>query len=80
VTITLGDGRRFHVFVEHAVGSLERPLDDAALARKFDGLVEPVLGTGRAKSLRDAVATLGRTADLRPLFAALSSRAIPARS
>ena len=80
VTIALGDGRRLHVLVEHAVGSLERPLDDAALARKFDGLVEPVLGAKRAASLRDAIGTLGGTADLRPLFAALSSVALSAQS
>ena len=33
VTITLADGRTLHMFVAHAVGSLERPLDDAALAQ-----------------------------------------------
>ncbi len=71
VTITLGDGRRLHVFVAHAVGSLERPLDDAMLARKFDGLVEPVLGAARATALRERIATLAASADLRPLLAAM---------
>ena len=38
------DGRTLHLFVEHAIGSLQRPMSDADLARKFHGLVDPVLG------------------------------------
>ena len=41
VTITLNDGRTHHAFVEHAIGSLERPMSDDDLARKFHGLVDP---------------------------------------
>jgi 2-methylcitrate dehydratase PrpD len=48
---TLADGRRLHVAVEHAVGSLARPLTDAALDAKFRDLVEPVLGADRATAL-----------------------------
>src|SRR5882672_9145425 len=44
VTAILKDGRRIHVFVEHAIGSLERPLSDADLEAKFHGLADPVLG------------------------------------
>ena len=36
------------MFVEHAIGSLQRPMTDADLARKFHGLVDPVLGATRA--------------------------------
>jgi 2-methylcitrate dehydratase PrpD len=69
VTITLADGRRLHTFVAHAVGSLERPLDDAALARKFHAQVDPVLGANRAARLRERIADMGRTAELGALFA-----------
>ena len=48
VTIFLRDGRRLHTFVQHAIGSLERPMSDADLARKFHDLVDPVLGAPRA--------------------------------
>src|SRR6185436_4145022 len=44
VTITMNDGRSHHVFVEHAIGSVERPMSDEDLAGKFHGLVEPILG------------------------------------
>ena len=37
VTAVLNDGRRVHVFVEHAIGSLQRPMSDAALEAKFRG-------------------------------------------
>lgn len=51
VTITCRDGRKLHTRVEHAVGSLERPMSDADLERKFHGLVDPVLGRSRAGEL-----------------------------
>jgi 2-methylcitrate dehydratase PrpD len=70
VTITLVDGRRLHTFVAHAVGSLERPLDDAALARKFHAQAEPVLGTKGSEELHERIASMSDTADLDPLFAA----------
>jgi 2-methylcitrate dehydratase PrpD len=69
VTITLADGRRLHTFVAHAIGSLDRPLDDAALARKFHAQVDPVLGANRAARLRERIADMGRAAELGALFA-----------
>jgi hypothetical protein len=39
------------VFVEHAIGSLERPMSDDELARKFQGLVDPILGAAKAGDL-----------------------------
>ena len=52
VTITRRDGRVLHTFVEHAIGSLQRPMSDDDLARKFHGLADPVLGRDRAEALR----------------------------
>ena len=49
VTVTMRDGRKHHLFVEHAIGSMERPMSDDDLARKFHGLVDPVLGAARAR-------------------------------
>ena len=51
VTVTLNDGRTHHVFVEHAIGSLERPMSNDDLARKFHGLVDPILGAAKADEL-----------------------------
>jgi 2-methylcitrate dehydratase PrpD len=43
ITLTTTDGRTHHLFVEHAIGSLERPMTDANLESKFRGLAHPVL-------------------------------------
>lgn len=50
----LNDGRRLELRVDHAVGSLERPLSDAQLDAKFDALAVPVIGADRAAALRHA--------------------------
>ena len=44
MTAILKDGRKEHVFVKHAIGSLEKPLTDAQLEAKFRDLAEPVIG------------------------------------
>ena len=67
ITVTCTDGRRLHLAVAHAIGSLERPMTDADLERKFHGLVDPMLGAARAAQLIDACAALTRTADVRAL-------------
>ena len=64
VTIVCTDGRRLHLFVEHAIGSMQRPLSDADLERKFHGLVDPVLGAARATRLIEQCATLAAAKDL----------------
>ncbi|MGE0312521.1 MAG: MmgE/PrpD family protein [Lautropia sp.] len=67
VTVVCRDGRRLHRFVEHAIGSLQRPMSDDDLARKFHGLVDPVLGDARARSLIDALHALHGAKDVGPL-------------
>jgi 2-methylcitrate dehydratase PrpD len=68
VTITLRGGRQLHTLVRHAIGSLERPMTDADLARKFHGLVDPVLGATRATRLIEVLATLSACPDLDALM------------
>jgi 2-methylcitrate dehydratase PrpD len=63
VRITLKDGRVVSHFVEHVIGSLERPMDDAALDAKFHGLVDPVLGADRANQLIVASRSLATAPD-----------------
>lgn len=69
VTIHCHDGRTLHVFIEHAVGSLECPMSDDHLIGKFHGLADPVLGADRAAQLRAQCARLGQAPDLRALLA-----------
>jgi 2-methylcitrate dehydratase PrpD len=69
VTAVLRDGRREHVFVEHAIGSLERPMTEADLEGKFRTLAVPVIGKDRANELIAACWNLGAAPDLGALVA-----------
>ena len=54
-------------FIEHAVGSLERPMSDADLEAKFTGLADGVLPAAQARALMDLcwkIETLARAGDL----------------
>ncbi|MGZ8198439.1 MAG: MmgE/PrpD family protein [Burkholderiales bacterium] len=51
VAIRLKGGKTVDVFVEHAIGSLERPMSDADLEAKFLGLAGGVLPDSQVKRL-----------------------------
>ena len=69
VTAVLKDGRKVHVFVKHAIGSLENPMTDAMLEGKFHDLSDPVIGKGKTDALIAACWKLAGTADVRTLTA-----------
>jgi 2-methylcitrate dehydratase PrpD len=51
IAIRLKDGRTLEQFVEHAIGSLDRPMSDADLEAKFRGLAEGILAPGETARL-----------------------------
>jgi hypothetical protein len=53
MTVTLTDGRKLHLFVEHAVGSQLHPMSDAQLEEKFSGQAEGILVPARSRHLID---------------------------
>jgi 2-methylcitrate dehydratase PrpD len=55
VTVRLADGTEVTAHIDHARGSLARPLTDEELMTKVDALTEPVLGTGSAATILAAV-------------------------
>jgi 2-methylcitrate dehydratase PrpD len=69
VTAILNDGSRIRVQVEHAIGSLERPMTDADLEAKFKSLSEPILGVAKTRELIAACWSLGQAADVSALVA-----------
>ena len=69
------DGSRKAVHVEHAIGSLQRPLTDADLERKFSSLAEPVLGHDALAPLIASAWGLGTATDVRELL----RQSVPAR-
>ncbi len=72
-TAVLTDGRRVHIFVEHAIGSLQKPMSNAQLEAKFHGLADGVLGIDRTDRLMAACWSMAGAADLR----ALATLAVP---
>ena len=68
VTAVLRDGRREHVFIEHAIGSLQRPMSDTDLESKFHGQADEVLGAVRVQALIEACWGVGAAPDLRTVI------------
>ncbi len=66
-TVTLKGGGKKCLLVEHAVGSLARPMSDADLEAKFHALADPVIGESRAQALIGACWNLARAKDVRAL-------------
>ncbi|WP_423197172.1 MULTISPECIES: MmgE/PrpD family protein [unclassified Cupriavidus] len=69
VKAVLKDGRDVRVNVEHAIGSLQRPMSDADLGAKFHALADPILGEGKVGQLIDACWKLGQSPDVRTITA-----------
>ncbi|MFC5496993.1 MmgE/PrpD family protein [Caenimonas terrae] len=69
VTAVLTDGRRVHVFVKNAIGSIENPMTDALLEGKFHGLSDAVLGADATGKLIEACWDLGEAKDVQALVA-----------
>jgi 2-methylcitrate dehydratase PrpD len=53
VTVLLKNGERLGIFVEHAVGSVEKPMSDRQLEDKFRGLADGILPAGQTHELID---------------------------
>ena len=67
VRVTLKNGEVLHLFVEHALGSLERPMSDTDVDAKFRGLAEAVFPEERIVKLIAACRGLDAMADVRQL-------------
>ncbi|MGE5522521.1 MAG: MmgE/PrpD family protein [Rhodospirillaceae bacterium] len=64
VTITLRDGRKLEKHVEHALGTLQRPMSDADLEEKFRSLTAEVLPPAQSDALIRACWQLDALADV----------------
>ena len=63
------DGTQKAVHVQHAIGSLQRPLTDGDLERKFTSLAAPVLGERSLAPLMASLWALGHAPDVRDVTA-----------
>ena len=53
MTIVLKDGRSLHKYIEHAVGSLEVPMSDQALEKKFADLADGIIPAAQSRRVMD---------------------------
>jgi len=72
VTAKLKDGRSVQVHVEHAIGSLQRPMSDADLEAKFHNLADPILGESKVESVLGACWSLAQASNLQALLKQLA--------
>ena len=66
------DGRQLTAVVDYPSGSVQRPLDDDALAAKFSSLAGPVIGNDRVAAAVAAVYGLEAMADVNELAALIA--------
>jgi 2-methylcitrate dehydratase PrpD len=67
ILVTTTDGRRIDKHVEHALGSVERPMSDADLERKFAALAEGVLPSAQVRRLTELCWTIEDLRDVSDL-------------
>jgi len=63
ISIQLKDGRTFETFIEHAVGSKDRPISDTGLEDKFRGLTEGILSKAETDNLIRLCWDIGKLKD-----------------
>ena len=64
IKVTMSNGEVIDLHVPHAIGSLERPLSDAAITEKFANQSVPVIGEGATRDLIAHGWALETTADV----------------
>ena len=67
VEVTTHDGRQVSLFVSHAPGTPENPLDTEGVAAKARELMAPILGDARTEAVIEQVNALEDLADVREL-------------
>lgn len=67
-TAFLKDGSTVEHVVKHATGSIENPMTDEDLARKFNNLTHPIIGEEQANKLRTAMYAIDEKRDLSELI------------
>ena len=67
MTVVLKDGRRLEKHIEHAIGSVDVPMSDQALEKKFSDLAEGILPAPAIRRVMDLcwnVETVGNAGDI----------------
>jgi 2-methylcitrate dehydratase PrpD len=70
LVVKLKDGRTLTGHIEHAVGSLEKPMSDAALEAKFTDLADGILSRDQTRRVMDMCWSIEKAPDAGALAAA----------
>ena len=70
IELTTTTGERHAIRIDHAVGSLERPMSDEQLRQKFIDQSAPILGASKADRAADIAADIAGQPDMAALLAA----------
>jgi 2-methylcitrate dehydratase PrpD len=54
MTVVLKDGRQLHRYIEHAIGSVEKPMTDRQLETKFTDLADGIIPAAMIRRVMDA--------------------------
>ncbi|KMJ56397.1 hypothetical protein AB685_22230 [Bacillus sp. LL01] len=68
--LILKDGRTFTANIEKATGSIENPMKDEALNRKFENLTKPIIGAENTEALISSLYKLDQASNLDEILSA----------
>jgi 2-methylcitrate dehydratase PrpD len=77
VSIKLKSGKTLEKYIEHAVGSLDRPMSDADLEAKFRGLAQGILAKSETDKLIRLCWDVGKLEDVGAVARASVPRSVP---
>ena len=72
VTVETTDGQKHHIYIEHAIGSLEKPMSNEQLKAKFVDQSTPILGAQKTEEAWNLCMSLATQNDLKALLKSLT--------
>jgi 2-methylcitrate dehydratase PrpD len=72
VTLETTDGQKHHIFIERAIGSLEKPMSNEQLKAKFVDQSAPILGVAKTEEAWNLCMNLAAQANLSALLRSLT--------
>jgi 2-methylcitrate dehydratase PrpD len=72
VTVETTDGQKHHIYIERAIGSLEKPMSNEQLKAKFVDQSTPILGAQKTEEAWNLCMSLATQNDLKALLKSLT--------
>ena len=72
VTVETTDGQKHHIYIERAIGSLEKPMSNEQLKAKFVDQSTPILGAQKTEQAWNLCMSLASQQDLKALLKSLT--------